>query len=157
MLFLQSYHTRVNASPWCPPMHPLVVSHRRCCSPLARPCPTIAQSVERWGRSDSITDLARKFCLAENSWILPLSFPSPFLTRRHRAAASFHGGWEEREERGQSQEAHGPSEGHRWKTALKNNRRRENLLDQPQKSFIPPEGDCAPCNPSNWEETRDLV
>ena len=49
-------------------------------------------------------------------------------------------------------EAHNPSEGCRWKTAVKNNRRREALLNQPQKSLIPPEGDGAPCNPSSWEE-----
>ena len=49
-------------------------------------------------------------------------------------------------------EAHNPSEGCRWKTAVKNNRRREALLNQQQKSLIPPEGDSAPCKPSSWEE-----
>ncbi len=56
------------------------------------------------------------------------------------------GGW------GAKPKAHNPSEGCRWKTAVKNNRRRETLLNQPQKSLILPEGDGIPRNPSHWEE-----
>ncbi len=53
---------------------------------------------------------------------------------------------------GKKPEAHNPLEGCRWKTAVKNNWRRENLLNQPQKSLILLEGDGAPCNLTYWEE-----
>ena len=72
-----------------------------------------------------------------------------------RAVGSFHGGWGGGVG-GKKPEAHNPSEGCRWKTAVKNNRRREALLNQPQKSLIPPEGDGAPCNPSSWEEESKI-
>ncbi len=45
---------------------------------------------------------------------------------------------------GKKPEAHNPSKGCRWKTVVKNNRRRENLLNKPQKSLILLEGDGAP-------------
>ncbi len=115
------------------------------------------------GRADSITDLAQNSVVCSNPPTCRKFVNFAFLSLSsagHRAVGSglvqgkelWAHSMEVERERRQKPEAHNPSEGCRWKTAAKNNRRRETLPNQPHKSLIPPEGDGAPCNPSSWEE-----
>ncbi len=96
-----------------------------------------------WRRFDSPERGIIEFC------VISISFLSKQQSNPRGGPPRVNGGEAVRE---RDPEAHNPSEGCRWKTAVKNNRRREALLNQPQKSLIPPEGDGAPCNPSSWEE-----